>query len=93
VGPEQLALQMLASAQISEPGQTTPVPGLHVPAPSQILGVNVAEAQVEPQFVPVATNRQAPAPSQVPSCPHGVLSTAQVLCAFTPAAAGRQYPV
>jgi hypothetical protein len=65
-----------------------------VPSPSQNpADVNVDPLQLaEPHAVPRATVRQAPAPLQVPSNPHGDLATQRPCGSVAPTATGAQAP-
>ena len=68
---------------------------LHVPVPLQVLGgVYVATEHDWPtQIVPAEYNRQAPAPSHMPSFPQvEVASCAHSLSGSVPAAIGKQEP-
>jgi hypothetical protein len=68
--------------------------GLQVPAPvHEVTGVYVLPVHVSaPQGVFEAANLQAPAPSQLPSWPHGGLSTEQKSCGSVSIFAAAQVP-
>jgi hypothetical protein len=89
-------LQAVAEAQTSEPAQVVVVVGVtQVPVPLQVgAAVSVAlEQEGIPQVVPLAPNRQAPLPSQVPSRPQVVPAAVQRPFDPPPAVIGLQRPL
>jgi hypothetical protein len=91
----QLVLQLVALALHWYAPQELGTPGAQVPAPLQVgTGLNAPFAQAAtPQVVPEAHLRQAPAPSQLPSCPQDVVgSAAQPFRTSVPDTAGAHSP-
>ena len=89
-------MQALADAQTSEPPQAVVVVGVtQEPAPLQVgAAVSVAlEQEGVPQVVPLAPNRQAPLPSQVPSWPQVVPEAVHPPFEPPPAMIGLQRPL
>ena len=68
------------------------MPETQAPAPSQVLGVRVEPAHVDPHAVPLAPDWQLPAPSHIPVRPQGTFEAAQALWAAWPAGTGRHWP-
>jgi hypothetical protein len=89
-------LQVVAVAQTFALGQGVLVVGVtQVPAPLQV-GAAVSdepEQEADPQTVPLAPKRQAPAPSQVPSRPQVVPAAVQRPFEPPPATMFRQSPL
>jgi hypothetical protein len=92
----QEVLHAVAEAQTSEPLQAVVVVGVtQVPAPLQV-GAPVSAALAQegmPQVVPLAPNRQAPLPSQVPSRPQVVPAAVQRPFDPPPPVIGLQRPL
>jgi hypothetical protein len=95
VSAEQLVLHVVPLAQMRLLAQAAAVPAVHVPLPLQFpIGVSWALLQEGvPQLTLETANRQPPFPSQVPSCPQAVESTAQPPAEEPPEATGLQRPV
>jgi hypothetical protein len=89
-------LQAVVEAQISEPVQGFVVVGnTHVPEPLQVCGPVIAALMQAggPHIVPLATNRQAPLPSQVPSVPQASVEFVQRPFELPPFWIGLQRPL
>ena len=95
VSAEQVVLHAVVLAQMRLLAQGAAVPGEQVPLPLQFpTGVSWALLQdCVPQLTLEIAYRQPPFPSQVPSCPHAVESTAQAPPEEPPATTGLQSPV
>jgi hypothetical protein len=95
VSAEQVVLHAVVLAQTRLFGQGLEAPAVQLPAPLQApTAVSwPALQEVVPQLTLDCLYRQPPLPSQVPSCPQAVLSTAQAPADEPPAATGRQAPV
>ena len=95
VSPEQVVLHAVVLAQMRLLAQAADAPGEHVPLPLQFpIAVSWALLQEGvPQLTLEIAYRQLPFPSQVPSCPQVVESTAQAPAEEPPAATGLQRPV
>ena len=94
VSAAQVVLQAVPDAQIREPGHGDDAVVEQVPLPLQVgVPETDAFAQVgDPQLTPEEAKRQPPAPSQVPSWPQVVLSTAHFPFDEPRALIGRQRP-
>jgi hypothetical protein len=95
VSTEQVVLHAVALAQTRLLAQGADAPEEHVPLPLQVpFAVSWALLQeVVPQLTLETAYRQPPFPSQVPSCPQAVESTAQAPPEEPPAVTGLQSPV
>jgi len=93
----QSALVVHAVRQALAPqtyGSQIAVVFLQLPAPSQLPALVAVPAvhEGEPQLVPAAAERQAPAPLQVPSNPQGGAAAQPPCGSLVPAATGAQVP-
>jgi hypothetical protein len=89
-------LHAVADAQVTPPlHAVVPVGVTHVPAPSHSGAPRSSEPvhAVVPQLVVALRNRHPPLPSQVPSCPHAVASTAHFVLDDPPAEIGLHRPL
>jgi hypothetical protein len=95
VSAEQVVLHAVVLAQMRLLAQAADPPGEHVPLPLQFpIAVSLALLQEGlPQLTLEIAYRQPPFPSQVPSCPQAVESTAQAPAEEPPATTGLQRPV
>ncbi|HXT89981.1 MAG TPA: hypothetical protein VN714_12075 [Trebonia sp.] len=89
------ALQAVPDPQTTPPGQAVAAGVAQAPAPLQrpVVVSWPRLQEVAPQLTVEVAYRQAPLPSQVPSCPQVAESTVQAPAEEPPAATGLQTPV
>ena len=90
--PATFVVPQTSPSQAVKASQVLLVPETQEPAPSQVLGVRVEPAHVEPQAVPLAAYWHLPAPSHMPVAPQGEFAAVQELWPTWPAGTGRHWP-